>query len=354
MKTKDLKNKLAEEAPKRFAPDFSKGLSTGSTLLNLACSGKMNVGFIGGRYYFFVGDSSSGKTFLTMTVFAEACKNEHFKDHRLIYDSPEMGADMDWAKFFGETAANKIENTPSSSLEDFYYGVDRDFDDGRPFIRVVDSMDALVPKAALKKFDEDRKADEGNKEAKGSYATDKAKINSSHMPILFNRLREEGKSIIILISQTRDNIGFGAMFDPKTRSGGHALTFYAALEMWTSIRERIKVKYKGKDREQGIVAKIRVKKNRLTGKDRSVLVPILHSHGIDDNGSMVDWLIEEGIWKESKGTVHAPEFDFSGSAEALVRHIEEGNKERKLRMIVGQAWNEIENAVRVERKKRYE
>ena len=42
-------------------------LGTGSTLLNLAISGKTCGGFPAGKYVFFVGDSSSGKTFLALT-----------------------------------------------------------------------------------------------------------------------------------------------------------------------------------------------------------------------------------------------------------------------------------------------
>ena len=63
MKAKDVRKKLKKKKKhkKLTGKDF---LSTGSTLLNLACTGKPYRGFAKGKYYFIVGDSSSGKTFL--------------------------------------------------------------------------------------------------------------------------------------------------------------------------------------------------------------------------------------------------------------------------------------------------
>ena len=66
-------------------------LSTGSTLLNLACSENPFGGFLKGKYYLLVGDSDSGKTFLSMSCFAEAMIQKPFKNYRLIYDYVEDG-----------------------------------------------------------------------------------------------------------------------------------------------------------------------------------------------------------------------------------------------------------------------
>jgi hypothetical protein len=89
-----------------FTPSSSY-LSTGSTLLNLACSGKVSGGFIKGHYYHFVGDSSSGKTFLCLTCLAEAAINPHFDDYQLIHDDAENGSLFDFGKFFGPKMAGR-------------------------------------------------------------------------------------------------------------------------------------------------------------------------------------------------------------------------------------------------------
>jgi len=93
MKTDDVKKMLMQRHKKEVltAKDY---LSTGSTLLNLACTGFPERGFIKGHYYFIVGDSTSGKTWLSLTCLAEASINPNFKNYRFIYDNAEDGALM--------------------------------------------------------------------------------------------------------------------------------------------------------------------------------------------------------------------------------------------------------------------
>ena len=101
------------------------------------------------------------------------------------------------------------------------------------------------------------------------------------------------------------------------------------------------------------MARVRVKKNRVTGKDRTVEIPIYHSYGIDDVGSCIDYLIEEGHWKSSKGKVSAPEFDYDGPRGALVRMIVEQGMENDLRSTVQETWDEIEQSLTMNRPPRY-
>lgn len=360
----DVELARLELTRKKLKPFSAKDLlSTGSTLLNLACSGKVNGGFLKGRYYYFVGDSSSGKTWLTWTCLAEASINPAFDDYRFIMDDVEGGSLMNIEKFFGTKVARRVESPrskglSSTTIEDFYYNIDDALNDGRPFIYILDSMDALDSEDAENKFLEQKKAQRktaktGTKDkVAGSYGDGKAKKNSQNIRRVHNRLKKTG-SILIVISQTRDNIGFTAKFDPKTRGGGRALKFYAAHEIWTSIRERIKKTVNGKPRKIGIVCKCDVKKNRLTGDDVSVTVPIYKSFGIDDVGSCVDYLISEGKWTEKRGQVQAEDFEFEGTREKLIRHIEKNEFEKELRILVADQWEEIQAACAIKRKSRY-
>ncbi len=104
----NIKKALLQKTKKKKVRS-SDYLSTGSTLLDLACSGKIEGGLIKGGYFFLVGDSSSGKTFTSLTCLAEAAKSESFKNHRFIYDNSENGALMDMATFFGQKVADKME-----------------------------------------------------------------------------------------------------------------------------------------------------------------------------------------------------------------------------------------------------
>lgn len=337
-----------------------KYLSTGSTLLNLACAGRWSGGFRNGTYNFLVGDSASGKTFLSLTCMAEAAINSAYDDFQLIYDPAENGAMMDFSKFFGRKMAERVtapsDEGFSSTTEEFYYNLDRRLKDG-PCVYVLDSMDALSTEDDDAKF-ESRKS---GKSENGSYGTSKAKMNSAYMRTVIPKLEKSG-SILIVIAQTRDNIGFGAQFNPKTRSGGHALRFYAHLELWSSRKETIKKELAGgkglakKDRQLGIKSLVKVKKNRHTGREREVVIPIYHSTGIDDIGSCVSYLIDEGHWKKSGGRVTAPEFDFTGTEEQLCRHIDTQPIKMgkvKLRKLAGAVWKSIENACRIERRNPY-
>lgn len=330
-------------------------LNSGSTMLNLAISGRYDGGFPVGHYTFFVGDSQSGKTFLCLTSFAEATKDSFFDDHRLIYDGVEEGAMMDVTKFFGSSVAKRIE-APSNDgasfyVEDFYYNLDDAIKLGVPFIYVLDSMDALTSKAALEKFDEHKKAHREGKDSAGSYGDGKAKYNSEHLRKVIKPLKAMN-SILIIITQTRDNLGFG--FEKKSRSGGRALKFYAAVEVWTTAVGSLKKTVNGKDRIYGMISEIRVKKNRVTGRDRNAKVPIINTYGVDDIRSCVEWLVEEKHWKNSKGSINAPEFDFKGKLNKLISHIEEEGLEEDLRSLVQEVWDDIEESLTVERKSRYD
>lgn len=339
-------------------------LSTGSTLLNLACSGKAKGGFIKGNYYFFVGDSSSGKTFLSLTCLAEASKNKGFQDYRFIYDNAEGGALMDIKRFFGSKVAEKMElpstnsegePEASSTIEEFYYNVDDAINEGTPFIYILDSMDSLSSKDEATKFAEHKDAHEKGKVAPGSYGDGKAKKNSAGIRRLLAPLRKSG-SILIIINQTRDNLGFG--FETKTRSGGRALKFYSCLEMWSSVKGKIKRTVKGKPRQMGIKALVQVKKNRITGREREVIIPIYHSFGIDDIGSCVDFMLDEGDWKQKAQSIKVPEEAFGeelkGTRETIIKKIEENGWEKDLIACAEDVWTSLEEALKINRKPRYE
>jgi hypothetical protein len=58
-------------------------------------------------------------------------------------------------------------------------------------------------------------------------------------------------------------------------SGGNALKFFSDLELWMSVKGQITNTVRGVKRQQGIIAQVKIKKNRINGKLRTVLMPIL-------------------------------------------------------------------------------
>ncbi len=323
-------------------------LSSGSTLLNLACSGRAAGAFLKGHYYFFCGDSASGKTWIGLTCFAEAVLNPNFSEYRFIYDSVEMGALMDIERYFGKAVVERLE-TPSRSepycsrtVQDFYRHLDDAIKLGKPFIYVLDSQDALSSEEEIKTFQQQRT------KSIGSYGDAKARYHSGHIRQVLGPLSDLG-SILIILNQTRESFD---PFESTTYSGGRALLFYATIQLWSKINSHIVRVVRGKKRELGIISKIRVKKNRLTGKDRTVLVPIYHSFGIDDIGSMVDFLVDENVWTKRGDVITVPDPPLEARRERLIKIFEDRRDE--LVALVQKVWDEIEQACEVKRKRRYQ
>jgi RecA/RadA recombinase len=348
---------------------LTKGVyvSSGSTLLNLALTGTTSKGFLSGHYYRFVGDSSSGKTFLMLTCLAEASINKAFDNYDFYFDDAENGAGFDFARFFGSRMEKRVrppkgsKTSPLYSLtvEDFYDNLNDTLDKG-PCIYMLDSMDALDTRADQRKYHKQKSArQKGKEDESGSFGMDKMKQNSYLLRKIIPKLRKTG-SIVGVVSQTRDKISTSPMpvygGDTKTAGGGHSLKFYTRCELWLSIKSHIytQSEVRGRKRELGIVSNVRVKKNRQTGKDWSVEVPIYHQFGIDDVGGCVDFLVGTDEWKKS-GTINAKDFGVRLHREKLIQYVgETSDREKKLRLIVKRVWKDIEEKCRIQRRPRYE
>lgn len=357
--TEDMKAVLRRRRDEASSPMKPKGmLSSGSTLLNLACTGNPFRAFMRGGFYLVPGDSTAGKTVLAGTCLAEAAINPKFDNYGLVFDNVENGA-MFFEKFYGPAITKRIrapkyeKGVPvnSSSVQDYYYH-SHDCMTEKPTIYILDSEPALSSEAEKKKFEKKKKASEEGEESAGSYGDGKAAYHSQNLRNHVALARDTG-SISIMLTQSRENIGFGAMFEPKTRPGGKALKFYAQLEIWFSVKKKLTRTVNGKPRKIGIIAIAHVKKNRFTGKDRSVEITIYNSGGIDDLGSCIDFLVAEKHWSGTEGSIKAPEFSFSGTREQLIHEIENEGRERELQLLTGEVWNEIESRCEVRRKNKY-
>lgn len=335
-----------------------KLISSGSTLLNLALSGMSKGGFATGKVANIIGDSHSGKTLLSLTILAEMAKSSRFDDYLFIYDDVEAALEFDVAKIFGQKVKDRIlppqydedrEPRSSDTIEEFQYNVMQLLKGDKPFIYILDSLDALDSDDDVKKMDENIIArQKGNKE-KGSYNMSKPKKMSEMFRRIVRKLKK-GNSLLIVVSQTRDNIN-PMSFQTKTRSGGRALEFYSSFIMWMAVAK----KHKKHDRMVGIDCKIKVSKSKLTGKMREVTIPIYTNYGIDETGSCIDWLETEGHWKKKGNKIKALEFKVCMLREKLIQYIESSpEKQKKLRHIMADMWERIEKSLELNRKPRYE
>lgn len=347
-------------------------IPTGSTIFNLECSGFIEGAFKLGKMVNLIGDSHAGKTLFALTVLAECSLLARFDNYRFIFDDVEAANEFNIAYLFGQTLANRIEYIRSKTIEEYGDNVSKFLEDDRPFIHILDSFDALTSEAAIAKDSENRKLREKGKESKGDYGDGKPKAFSRFCTQHIQDLHDHNSALII-ISQTRDNIGFGAQFTPKIRSGGKALKFYAFHEVWLACEKK---KKKGK---RTIVTNTQAKitKNKLTGRHGEVRFPILFDYGVDNLTSCIRFLIDEGSWKGSstlsgEGTVDTKGFYMfckvtkgkgkkekdkttyvNPTYDQLIEHIEDNELEDTIFDMCQNAYNAVMEKLKPKRKRRY-
>lgn len=367
----ELKAVLLTKRAKPKPQAVGRLLSTGLTPLNLALSGRKQGGVPKGTFLLLVGDTSSGKTWLTHTLFAEANINPKFNDYRFYYDPTERGAKFDVAHYFGDSLAERIEPPAgtlanpvySTTLESFYYHSDDCFSTG-PCIYILDSMDPLMAASEDERFDNNKAAHADGDDPEKSYNTDRARANSAGLRRIYGKMAQS-ESILVVVLQTRTNIGFGSQYKPKTKGGGLALDFYPDLVLWTSVHGKIvrPVKVAGGvslPRHIGTTIEIECKKNRWTGWEGKSYATFYKRFGLDDLETCVDYLLAEGYWKAKGGakegksakdtkSVEAPEFDWSGPKEGLIKHIQSTERQAELRDLVATVWAAVEEACTVDR-----
>ncbi len=327
-------------------------------MLNLACSGNPHWAFLPGKIINVVGDSSTGKTLLGLTISAECSHDPMFDDYDLIYDDAEHALEFDIKSLFGSKTFERLLGPskddglehPSNDMQSFRENIMNKLEESKPFVYILDSLDSLHSKEEKDKIKKQIDADKSGQNISGSYGTERAKMLSQLLRVCEADISKT-KSYLIIISQTRQKIG--SLFKQKDRAGGDALRFYSSWEMWLSIRGISKVVRKKITRQTGINTKVKVTKNRYTGKVREVEFPIYYDLGLDDIGSCAEFLIKGGLWKKSQGKVIADDINYNGSPADLPKFIEENKLTRRIKRKTVKLWNEIEEMASLKREKRY-
>jgi len=370
--TAQIRNATKEKIQIRVKEKISTDniIPTGSTLLNCACTDNPLGGYGLGKLVNLIGDSSSGKTMLALSCCAEMAMHKRFDDYDFYYDDVEAALEINLEYLFGHQTNDRINmEVVSDTIQDFYGNIVAAIQNGRPFVYILDSLDALTSIEERKRAmqmakdsgkievdEEDGKA----KKKKGSYKLEKPKLIGEILRVICRDIKDM-EALVMPISQTRDNIGFG--FTDKTRSGGKALKFYSTHELWLSVLKT----FLRRKRAIGVSTQAKLTKNKLTGKKRSVVFPIFDDYGVDDLSANVDFLLENGIWKmgtvkkanpktkkkPTGRTIKATDFGLEGTKEKIINEIELQSLEYDLQLLVGQTWNDIEEKIRLNRKPKY-
>ena len=331
----DIEDSLNEKPIERDL----KFVSSGSTNLNLALTNSLDNGYPVGKIVNLVGDKQLGKSLLCLEVMMYA----HYKlrknyDIKMIYNDVESALNTENAVQIG-FPIDAIEFRKSPTMEHWQKDLEIEAKNSDKYdlvIYVLDSLDAISTETELEQ-------EIGEK----TYGMDKQKKLSEFFRKLTQKI-DNKNILLIVVSQIRENIGvsFG---EKHRRSGGKALDFYASQIIWLYNKGQMK----NGNVTTGIEIKAKVKKNRAWKPFRECDFNILFEYGIDDLGSMVDFLIDNKYYMKS-GSGKIQLGDKTISREDLIQYLSENNQEQETKDAVKMVWDKIEEDAKVIRKPKYE
>ena len=265
-------------------------INSGSTLLNLCLTGEANKGYPFGRISNIVGDASTGKTLLAIEAATTLIKTNKDNKLKVVYYEAEAAFDQEYAAKLG-MPVDKVDFIDGTTIENLYNtlcDVIADMDDDEKCLFIVDSLDALTTEEELSKDI-----------SKGSYMLSKPKKLSEIFRKLCSAIEQKNIHLMV-ISQVRENIT-SLPFTPKfTRAGGKALEFYSSHIIWLYEMKKIKKTKKNVEAVIGTMIKSKITKNKIAAPFRAAVFPLIYGYGVDDIGSMLDFLSDDNVPKEYK------------------------------------------------------
>ena len=254
-----------------------ESISTGSLMFDLA----LGIGGIPrGRIVEFFGPESSGKSLCATKVAIECQKAggivaivdmEHSFDP---YFACKLGLKID---------KGDIIISQPDHMEDAFDVIDTMIDAGVDLI-ILDSVAALVPKIELE----------------GEVAKQNVAIVARYMSQFLRRIGPKASvnnSTIIMINQTRDNIG--VMYgNPITTPGGKSLKFYASVRIEISKigGSNITAKIGGEDVIIGHSIRVKVAKSKVSPPFRKAEFALRYDGGkIEPEAELAAIIIQKGL-----------------------------------------------------------
>jgi len=306
--------------------DYSKLISTGSTLLDLAISGNKGGGIPGGIIVEIFGAPGSGKTAILSEIGAYA----QSKGGQVLFLDPESRFDQEYARIYGINLDKNDYHKPDTVTEmfDFIYNWQPSNKDKTNVI-VTDSLAALSTKIEMEEADKMgmRRAKEFSE---GLRKTARVISNNGWIIACSNQVREGT---------------YG-----EVTPGGQAIPFYSSLRIKVKKVSDVsrEIDYNGKKVKKivGIESSCFIKKSTVDDPHRECRVFITFGYGIDDVRGNLQYC--KDMTKDTKYDVFNDKSFVS--MEKAILYIEENELQQQLKNKTINLWKEIEEKFKSNRK----
>jgi RecA/RadA recombinase len=324
-----------ELVPVKSVPRFDFRVSTGSTKLDMAISGRRcwGGGIPGGILVELFGPSGAGKTGLMLEILASI----QAQGGTAYFRDPESRLDLEWAEKLG---AYDFDYKKVPTVEDLYTDVgawlNKQLDPKVLHAYFIDSSAALCTQDELD-------------DTENPMGTEKAKMFSIFCRKLAVRLSAQNR-VVIMSNQVRQNISRMPNAPKEIVPGGEAVKFYSSLRlrvypaMGHKIpREKI---FNGKKVVNivGINSGIYVAKSSLDAAYRDTNLTFLFDYGIDDLGDNASELVKY------RGGMTFPDGKEYKIAPKIIEYAEAHNYENVVRQEYIKLWREIDELFKEKRK----
>lgn len=240
----------------------------------IALTNQIGGGIPYGKIVEIFGEESSGKSLIAydFSYCTQAlggvvlwCDSEHAYDTNW---ADENGIDNERVQLYQESAIEKI----SDFTADMGMYWRSKLTENQPILVVIDSIAALDCLENKNMDHTDAKAEMGNR----------AKQIDKFLRIRNEFFHDMGITVI-LINQLRSKIGASKFEDPDTTPGGKAVRFYSSIRLGFYGGKILKDKIEGEEEEIGRLTSIRVKKNKVAPKRKTLKqVPVIFNPNAKD------------------------------------------------------------------------
>ncbi len=279
-----LQSKYGQLAATTYDKVFAvNSIPTGILALDRALGGGVPLG----RMIELLGDPSSGKTTMALTIAANS--QLKFPDKNVLYVDVEHALDLQWASKIGVNVTDNFIHSNPITGEEACDIVEIGLESGQVSVIIIDSVAALMPEVEKK-----TEIGEANIGAQARLVAQAIRRLNSSMPL-------HKECIIIFINQQRARIGGGpssfAYGPTKKATGGLALPFYMTTRMKVA---KIETTLDADKNVTGQKVKVDVLKHKvLSGPGHKVNFRISNKFGIDTTHELLEWGIETNRIKQS-------------------------------------------------------